>query len=78
MEELKPCPFCGDRPEMFCADIMPRKDTEIIANWTVRCNRCGIEKKATSFYRITFDEALDICLDGRKNAIEAWNRRVSE
>lgn len=52
MEELKPCPFCGEKAAIGC-------DWDCYDVYCIGCN-------------------AHIELDGMEDAIEAWNRRVSE
>lgn len=83
--ELKPCPFCGCNPVLEHSGIEKTRSSEngdLITKWKVRCNNCGTEKSGgVTEYIFTKAEALVIKsahFDGRKKAIEAWNRRVEE
>lgn len=55
MSKLKPCPFCGGKPQLVILDI----DRE----YFVECLKCKVEQGH--------------CYKSAKNAIIAWNRRVS-
>ena len=64
MTELKPCPFCGNRPEIFVDNALFSlfQEDEENTNFKVSCH-CGIH---TKFHQT------------RKEAIETWNRRVGD
>ena len=62
MPELKPCPFCGAKANDKDQPLNLGYAYEIDA-YEVACDRCG----ASGGYH-----------DGRKEAIEAWNRRVED
>ena len=67
MNELKPCPFCGNEKLVILEESTDSEIYENIINYAVCCDfhrgGCG----ATSGYRISEEEA-----------IEAWNKRVGE
>ena len=60
MAELKPCPFCGGNAEIISFQTFAWCDN----TYVVRCANpaCEVEHKARSW--------------DKKEAIEAWNRRV--
>lgn len=60
MADLKPCPFCGS--------TSIRLNAFGFGQWSAECLCCGIETK-----RYLGDQ---ITQEGRKRAIEAWNRRT--
>lgn len=83
--ELKPCPFCGCSPRLENSKIEPcrnRENGDLITTWKVRCFNCGTEKDGgVTEYIFLSDETLKINnehFDGRRKAIEAWNRRAGE
>ncbi len=68
MEEIKVCPFCGEKPILnheihlykdYRMDV-PCHDLEI--GWEIRCSHCGITKKSfgRTFYRIGNDGQMKI------------------
>ena len=60
MEELKPCPFCGN--PLIKVYHNPNKDLRYtgIEQYKVSCVHC----------------AAQLCRAGKEEAIEAWNRRA--
>lgn len=83
-KNLKPCPFCGRKPEIVnCGfEVCRNKENgDIITRWKVRCINCGTEKDGgCSEYWIRNDETLDLAgnKDGREEAISKWNSRVTD
>lgn len=84
MIELKPCPFCGGKASLEHSGIekcINRENGDLITRWRVQCRQCGVERKGgVSEYIFCRDETLmlrDEQFDGKKKAIEAWNRRAT-
>lgn len=82
---LKPYPFCGCNASLEHSGIEKtrnRDNGDLITRWKVRCNNCGTEKDGgCSEYVFLNDETLMLksrSFDGRRNAIEKWNRRAGE
>lgn len=82
---LLPCPFCGHRPRLEHSGIEKcnsRENGDIKTTWKVRCANCGTEKSGgITEYIFWSDETLSIKsehFDGRRKAIEAWNRREQD
>ena len=63
-EELKPCPFCGGKAELYESEAynLKTETKEKNIRWFVMCEQCT---------------ALT-CGALKKKAIEAWNRRAGE
>lgn len=65
MNELKPCPFCGKEAELWFEFVPYQTEYEYeeINLYHCGCAYCGIQSS------VPWD---------KREAIEAWNRRVSE
>ncbi len=80
MEELKKCPFCGGEASFSIKNDFSRN---LIKGYefNIRCNKCGVTNPDRE-YRIEFkmndSGEIEIVSDGRKNAIEEWNKRCKE
>ena len=64
MDELKPCPFCGGKAELYESEAynLKTETKEKDIRWFVMCEQCT---------------ALT-CGALKKKAIETWNRRVGD
>lgn len=74
MTELKPCPFCGERPRAALRfNVSSWEDVKVIAS--VGCESCGVqmtaEQMAYAGLGIGFVTVSEMCAD----AIRMWNRR---
>ena len=85
MSDLKPCPFCGGKAVIEHSGIdktRSRDNGDLITTWRVYCPTCGTERKGgVSEYIFCRNETLRLMspqYDGRKQAIEAWNRRAED
>ena len=61
--ELKPCPFCGSKAELYEENIFSTKYSR------VRCKKCYAETEKVCI-------SLDYAANNR--AVELWNRRVTD
>ena len=74
--ELKPCPFCGGEASItqtskgYCSG-------EFSAGYEVGCSSCRIRFRGTSYFVIKNGTPV-VSVDGYKECIAAWNRRVSD
>ena len=80
MSELKPCPFCGanvDIDKSMVSIVSPSiNDVKIV--WTISCPDCWASNKRESRYRVNENGTVSEYWEGRKELIEAWNRRAIE
>ena len=76
--ELKPCPFCGGKPDVFRSDRL----------FTIGCKRCGIEMGFPGWLQ-TKPKGDPVSAEGSAvkeyyhgeawdNAVDAWNRRDAD
>lgn len=62
-EELKPCPFCGNRSKVFTGYKFNCTKTFFPKRWMVFCLNCNHKGEL----KLT-----------RKSAIKSWNRRADD
>ena len=77
MSDLKPCPFCGGKPECG-VEFYQSSGTEVMLKAEVWCERCHIGRakifKATEITLVPFERYTD-AFDKAK---QAWNRRAKD
>lgn len=77
MSELKTCPFCGGEARITYRSPTVYDD-EFRAVWEIGCIKCPTKKSYESAYVLHPDTEVFITkTDGRKRAIDAWNRRAT-
>lgn len=69
MRELKPCPFCGQKPKSYSITITDGKVSEM----ELECCMKFIIRPNIFYYTVAFEEHT-FYPDG--DAIEVWNRRA--
>lgn len=77
MEKLKPCPFCGGEAEIMCLSTV--NEHGILSKvFVITCKECGLRnpKAFRIFAQIHNDGICVFDESEKKEAIEAWNRRV--
>ncbi len=62
-EKLKPCPFCGEKPEVIQSDGGAYKGMWRVAH---RCQHMG------------YIDICDWCEEITENRVSGWNHRVSK
>lgn len=62
-EELKPCPFCGNKAMIKEIDTSKVKISEFDKHYQVKCTKCPAKLNEMWFWK-------------PEPAIRAWNRRV--
>lgn len=62
---LKPCPFCGNAPEVETGERWPRNISHAVTGYFVVCKNfhCPIYMAGNTYYR------------SETEAVEAWNQR---
>ena len=77
--ELKPCPFCGGEAELLRMKCTAHYLDELVKEFSVMCRLCAT--RTASFvgkYDFDSEHILRCTKDGRKEAIDAWNRRTND
>lgn len=74
--QLKPCPFCGGNPTLRRCSTAT-SGLKYSARYIIECKDCRMAttKEFETVFDIDLTGALIYEKDGRKEAIEAWNRR---
>ena len=75
MIELKPCPLCGAKPEIWLSGTGHNNHGQYTARYTINCRTCSIGFSYESLFvlrggSVVFKE------NGYDECIKAWNRRV--
>lgn len=72
MAELKPCPFCGEKPDDYIMTISGISRTKI--EMYIVCRKCEIQK----FIDIQSAVPFERLIEAHNKLIENWNTRVGE
>ena len=75
--EIKPCPFCGERPRLKLRSTgYGTRPVKILNSFVIECDNCGVCTKpfTSNIYQTDSGEVV-IKATGTEEAIEAWNKR---
>lgn len=73
---LKPCPFCGEVPEVERIASGYRGNADAAtATFRVQCERCGIKFERKTEAAIDDDGKVKVLFDGHNEVIRLWNMR---
>ncbi len=72
MTELKPCPFCGERPDDYVMTLSGISQTKI--EMDIICRKCEIRKSIDIQSGVPFERLIE----AHNKLIEDWNTRVGE
>lgn len=73
---LKPCPFCGEVPEVERVASGYRGGADAAtATFRVQCEHCGIEFERQTEVAIDDDGKVKVLFDGYNEVIRLWNMR---
>ena len=72
MIELKPCPFCGEKPDDYIMTISGISQTKI--EMYILCRKCEIQK----FIDIQSGVPFERLIEAHEKLIKDWNTRKGE
>lgn len=72
MTELKPCPFCGEKPDDYIKALVNSVQMKI--RMYVVCHKCGVEKSTDIRSGAPFERLIE----AHEKLIKDWNTRVGE
>jgi len=76
---LKPCPFCGEVPEVERVASGYRGNADAAtATFQVRCECCGIKFERQTEVAIDDDGKVNVLFDGYGEVIRLWNTRAKK
>jgi len=77
-EELKPCPFCGDKA-VFATLLNMSSHSDVGVMFEIKCTKCGTKIPKSYECEMYMDRGGGIRTrkDERAKAIADWNRRVN-
>lgn len=77
MSELKPCPFCGSRPNVSKSSASHNYNVFTV-EFAIMCPNCRIRFKAFSEFEVDNKGQVKTRKDGYKTIIDKWNTRYEE
>lgn len=83
MEQLKPCPFCGNAPvllEKASGTCKYDDGFDFYKDYKLWCCQCGCEQGRNIIIRFKYSPHVGVTVDeaGLEKAIESWNRRAND
>lgn len=77
--KLLPCPFCGGKAR-FYVQSMDSPHYDLSFTFGIKCEECGCKLPKAYTLSLILGEKGNIVVqnDGRKEASDAWNRRIYE
>lgn len=76
---LKPCPFCGEVPEVARVASGYRGNADAAtATFQVQCECCGIKFERQTEVAIDDDGKVNVLFDGYGEVIRLWNTRAKK
>ena len=77
-EELKPCPFCGEKAMFSTFAIDKSLPTVVEVTFKIKCVKCGTEFPKSYECELYMDQngSIRTGKDERLKAIADWNRRA--
>lgn len=72
MIELKPCPFCGEKPDEHIRAISGISQMKIVMY--IICHKCEIEKSTDIQSGVPFERLIE----AHEKLIKDWNTRKGE
>lgn len=78
-EELKPCPFCGEKA-MFLTITNKSSHSVVGVMFKIKCMKCGTEFPKSYECEMYMDQdgGIRTRKDERTKAITDWNRRAND
>lgn len=71
MTELKPCPFCGEKPDDYIKTMSGISQAIVMY---ITCRKCGIEKSTAIQTGVLFERLIE----AHEKLIKDWNARKGE
>ncbi len=78
--KLKPCPFCGGEAKFLVKTYKERGITRGYS-FGIYCTECDVTTPKTDYgieFQLNADGEIEVIMDERSLAIEAWNRRAND
>lgn len=73
--ELKPCPFCGEKPYIK-AVTTGHTSTAYTMRAELGCKKCNYSMKGENVFEVDVFMNVNMCSNGIGHMVNAWNRRA--